>query len=324
MMTPASQWYLGGTVRHCFDRVTIAPASNTPKPKRWLNSRPTPFIVQWKRFLASKRELRFDVSTVKCWISLQVSIGLKICETFSSELIRKELIESYFASRARAKTPAASGAAALVPECVVVHFPYKSVVALNARKKVSQKLPKYSSVCAYHSGVWILGAITECAGQCGTAAFIVMCILSIIDGTVDRDCPHGRSISITIAVILFTAITRCPDVNVPQTIAALVDSLHNCPHGCITWPINGLAIIGRSPWSAVNVDLVWLMSHRIRLNQVGHVGLIQHPYPSNLRVVCDAHTADAIVTCGSHFSGTAGAMTESEGKWIEYESLCQF
>ena len=33
------------------------------------------------------------------------------------------------ASNARAKTPAASGAAADVPEWVFVHFPYKSVVA---------------------------------------------------------------------------------------------------------------------------------------------------------------------------------------------------
>lgn len=36
---------------------------------------------------------------------------------------------TYFASKARANTPAASGAAADVPECVVVHLPYKSVVA---------------------------------------------------------------------------------------------------------------------------------------------------------------------------------------------------
>lgn len=36
---------------------------------------------------------------------------------------------TYFASNANANTPAASGAAALVPECVVVHLPYKSVVA---------------------------------------------------------------------------------------------------------------------------------------------------------------------------------------------------
>jgi hypothetical protein len=41
----------------------------------------------------------------------------------------KYAIVTHFASRASANTPAASGAAALVPECVVVHFPYRSVVA---------------------------------------------------------------------------------------------------------------------------------------------------------------------------------------------------
>ena len=37
--------------------------------------------------------------------------------------------ETYLASSARAKTAAASGAAAEVPECLVVHCPYRSVVA---------------------------------------------------------------------------------------------------------------------------------------------------------------------------------------------------
>lgn len=36
---------------------------------------------------------------------------------------------TYLACKARANTPAASGAAADVPEWVAVHFPYKSVVA---------------------------------------------------------------------------------------------------------------------------------------------------------------------------------------------------
>ena len=39
------------------------------------------------------------------------------------------VFKTYLASRASANTPAASGAAADVPECVRVHFPYKSVVA---------------------------------------------------------------------------------------------------------------------------------------------------------------------------------------------------
>ena len=43
--------------------------------------------------------------------------------------INEYIFSAYFASIARAKTPAASGAAADVPECVLVHLPYRSVVA---------------------------------------------------------------------------------------------------------------------------------------------------------------------------------------------------
>ena len=46
---PASQWYRGGTERQLAASAVMAPASNTPKPNKWLNSNPTPFIVQWKR-----------------------------------------------------------------------------------------------------------------------------------------------------------------------------------------------------------------------------------------------------------------------------------
>lgn len=44
---------------------------------------------------------------------------------------------TYFASKASANTPAASGAAAEVPECVFVHLPYRSVVAYSARHEIS-------------------------------------------------------------------------------------------------------------------------------------------------------------------------------------------
>lgn len=75
------------------------------------------------------------MSTVKCCISRQVNVGLRNKfqreETIKINLFCIEVYfwSTYFASKAKANTPAASGAAALVPECVVVHFPYKSVVA---------------------------------------------------------------------------------------------------------------------------------------------------------------------------------------------------
>ena len=77
IMEPPWQWKRAGTDRHALAMETIEPASKTPKPKRWLNSKPTPFIVHWNRRLASNRELRFDVNTVKCWMSLHVKVGLE-------------------------------------------------------------------------------------------------------------------------------------------------------------------------------------------------------------------------------------------------------
>ena len=76
-VAPASQWYRAGTVFHCFARATIAPASKTPNPNRWLNSRPTPFMVQWNRPLESNKEFLFEVKTVRCCMSRQVSFRLK-------------------------------------------------------------------------------------------------------------------------------------------------------------------------------------------------------------------------------------------------------
>ena len=58
---PASQWYLAGTVFHCLARATMAPASKTPNPKRWLNSKPTPFMFQWNLPLESNNEFLLEV-----------------------------------------------------------------------------------------------------------------------------------------------------------------------------------------------------------------------------------------------------------------------
>lgn len=76
LMLPASQWYLAGTVFQVLARAVMAPASRTPKPKRWLNSKPTPFIFQWNRPFESYRELRLEVRTLRCWMSRHVNVGL--------------------------------------------------------------------------------------------------------------------------------------------------------------------------------------------------------------------------------------------------------
>lgn len=59
-------------------------------------------------------------------------------ETVSLErIVLKFHSHTHLASRARANTPAASGAAADVPLCVVVHLPYRSVVAWKKKKRTS-------------------------------------------------------------------------------------------------------------------------------------------------------------------------------------------
>lgn len=64
-------------------------------------------------------------------------LSIKIYKDFIKNLLKNLLLKkieikiilTYFASKAKANTPAASGAAAEVPLCDLVHLPYKSVVA---------------------------------------------------------------------------------------------------------------------------------------------------------------------------------------------------
>lgn len=69
--------------------------------------------------------------------------------------------------------------------------------------------------------VRILGTIAKCGRQCGATAFIVVRILTIVDGAVNGNCPHGGGIAIAVAIILLAAIARRPDVDVAQAISTL-------------------------------------------------------------------------------------------------------
>ena len=66
------------------------------------------------------------------YILLQKIYMYNLVEGFSE--LHDSCNVTYLASRASANTPAASGAAAEVPEWVRVHFPYKSVVACEHNK----------------------------------------------------------------------------------------------------------------------------------------------------------------------------------------------
>lgn len=60
-------------------------------------------------------------------------------------------------------------------------------------------------VCSsYHSSVGVLGSVAERAGQGRAAAFVVVSVLSVVDGAVDRDRPHGSRIPVAITIVLLS------------------------------------------------------------------------------------------------------------------------
>jgi len=50
------------------------------------------------------------------------------------------------------------------------------------------------------------------------------------------------------------------------------------------------------------------MSHRVGFDQVGHVGLVEHPDAGDHGVVSDPDAADAIVAGSGHLTGATSAM----------------
>lgn len=85
-----------------------------------------------RRLFASLGDIinSFDRSTFIQWIICRMMFSYSLHTNWRNISFPGRVAAStYFASRASAKTPAASGAAAEVPEWVVVQLLYKSVVA---------------------------------------------------------------------------------------------------------------------------------------------------------------------------------------------------
>ena len=57
----------------------------------------------------------------------------------------------------------------------------------------------------------------------------------------------------------------------------LVNAFNDGPHGGVAGPIDCFAVVGGAPAGRVDVDFVGFVAHRVRLNQVSHVRLVQHP-----------------------------------------------
>lgn len=74
----------------------------------------------------------------------------------------------------------------------------------------------------YHPRVGVLGAIAKGGSKGAGTALVVMGILAVVDGAVDTDGPHTRGVSVTITIVLLSAIPGRPDVNITQSVSALM------------------------------------------------------------------------------------------------------
>ena len=77
------------------------------------------------------------------------------------------------------------------------------------------------SDCTYHASVGVLSPVAESRSKSGGATLVVMCILAVVDGAVDRNGPHTGRISIAVAIIVLTAIATGPHIDVAQPISTL-------------------------------------------------------------------------------------------------------
>lgn len=73
----------------------------------------------------------------------------------------------------------------------------------------------------YHTSMWIFSSITECWSQCWRTRLVIVSIFSIVDSRIYRYSPHAGSITITVAIIIFTSITWCPNINISKATATL-------------------------------------------------------------------------------------------------------
>ena len=154
VMFPAEQWKRVGNDFHSLAWRTISPAREFPRKKRrmkidgkeeWTtnhrghrNRRGDWILIPlhwYARDVVSKDRI---IDFVWQWEQWDVEHHAKSIVDFENQSFHfntlTKNLASYFASRTNANTPAASGAAADVPECFRVHCPYKSVVATPSKK----------------------------------------------------------------------------------------------------------------------------------------------------------------------------------------------
>lgn len=89
----------------------------------------------------------------------------------------------------------------------------------------------------------------------------------------------------------------------------LIDATNDGPHGRVTRSIDRLPVVRGSPRGAINIYEIGFVAHAVRLDQIGHVRLVQHPDPGDLRVVRHPDAAYPVVARGCDLPGAPRAMT---------------
>lgn len=85
----------------------------------------------------------------------------------------------------------------------------------------------------------------------------------------------------------------------------LINAAYNGPHGRVSRSVHRLPVIRGSPGGAIDIYEIRLMAHTVRLDQIGHVGLIQHPDPGDHGIVRHPDSANSIIACSRDFSGAS-------------------
>lgn len=87
----------------------------------------------------------------------------------------------------------------------------------------------------------------------------------------------------------------------------LHDSVDEGTFGKRTRPIYRLTIIFRSPWGAVNVDMVRIKAERSCLNGIVNCA-VKHPHATDTGIKCDAYAAIRIKSDSSYFASASRPM----------------
>lgn len=74
----------------------------------------------------------------------------------------------------------------------------------------------------HHPRVGILGTVAEGRSQGTGTALVVVSVLPVVNGAINTNGPHTRSVAIAVAIVLLPAVPGSPDVNVTQALSTLV------------------------------------------------------------------------------------------------------